>query len=132
MDIFEKASREKLRFPSTKGDLATEQLWDLPLTARTGPSLDNVAKAVNASLKAAGEESFVEVKTNPAKALHELRLDIVKHVIAEKQADLAKRNDAAERAEKREKLRQILRDKQDDSLKSLTEAEIEARLRELD
>ena len=132
MSIFEKASREKLRFPSTKGDLATEQLWDLPLTARTGPSLDNVAKAVNASLKAAGEESFVEVKTNPAKALHELRLDIVKHVIAVRQFEAEERATRAHRAEQREKLRQILRDKQDDSLKNLTEAEIEARLRELD
>jgi len=66
--IFEKATQEKFRYPSTKGLLTTEQLWELPLTAKSGFSLDDVAKAVNAELKAIDTESFVATAPNPATA----------------------------------------------------------------
>lgn len=87
MNIFEKATREKFRYPSAKGQLTTEQLWELPLTAKSGFSLDEVAKAVNAELKAVDTESFVATETNPAKATLETKLEIVKHVIAVRIAD---------------------------------------------
>ena len=82
MTIFEKATREKFRYPSAKGLLTTEQLWELPLTAKSGFSLDDVAKAVNAELKAVDTESFVATEANPAKATLETKLEVVKHVIA--------------------------------------------------
>ena len=65
-NLFMQATREKFRFESSKGDLSVEQLWDLPLTSRTGFDLDTVAKAVNADLKASNEESFVNASNNPA------------------------------------------------------------------
>ena len=65
-NLFLQATREKFRFESPKGDLSVEQLWDLPLTSRTGFDLDTVAKTVNADLKASNEESFVNVNNNPA------------------------------------------------------------------
>lgn len=128
MSLFEKASRLKLRFPSVKGPLTAEQLWDLPLTSANGPSLDGVAKAANANLKAVTEESFVATSTNPEKTQYELQLEIAKHIIAVKQEEAATRLAAADRAEQRERLRQILRDKKDKSLENLTEAELEAKL----
>ena len=130
MNLFEYASQNKLRFPSIKGLLAAEQLWDLPLTAGNGFSLDAVARQVNADLKEISEESFVST-ANPERPVLEAKLDIVKHIIAWKQEQNALKRDAATKAEQREKLRQILRDKKDKSLENLTEAELEARLTEL-
>lgn len=130
MDLFEYASRNKLRFPSLKGQLAVEQLWDLPLTAGNGFSLDAVARQVNNDLKEVNEESFVTT-SNPERPALEAKLDIVKHIIAWKQEQNALKRDAATKAEQREKLRQILRDKKDKSLENLSEAELEARLTEL-
>lgn len=127
-NIFETATREKFRFASNKGMINVEALWDMPLTSRSGFDLDNVAKAVNAELKANTEESFVTTTTNPAKATLELKLEIVKHIIAAKQAENeAVKTAAAKRAEK-QKLLEILEKKKDASLENLTEEQIAARL----
>ncbi|GAB3845475.1 hypothetical protein GCM10029963_23830 [Micromonospora andamanensis] len=131
MTIFEKATREKFRYPSTKGLLTTEQLWELPLTAKSGFSLDDVAKAVNAELKAIDTESFVATETNPAKATLETKLEVVKHVIAFRIAeDQAAKAAAAKKLEK-EKLLAVLGRKQDAVLENLTEAELLARINNL-
>ncbi|WP_430781392.1 hypothetical protein [Actinoplanes sp. G11-F43] len=131
MTVFEKATREKFRYPSTKGQLTTEQLWDLPLTAKSGFSLDDVAKAVNAELKAAGTESFVATETNPATETLRAKLDVVKQVIATRLAeDQAAKAAAAKKLEK-EKLIEILGRKQDAVLENLTEAELLARINNL-
>jgi hypothetical protein len=129
--IFEKATQEKFRYPSTKGLLTTEQLWELPLTAKSGFSLDDVAKAVNAELKAIATESFVATETNPAKATLETKLAVVKHVIAIRLAeDQAAKAAAAKKLEK-EKLLAVLGRKQDAVLENLTEAELLARINNL-
>ena len=131
MTIFEKATREKFRYPSVKGLLTTEQLWELPLTAKSGFSLDDVAKAVNAELKAIDTESFVATETNPAKATLETKLEVVKHVIAIRLAeDQAAKAAAAKKLEK-EKLLAVLGRKQDAVLENLTEAELLARINNL-
>ncbi|MFI6761988.1 hypothetical protein ACIBF5_22890 [Micromonospora sp. NPDC050417] len=131
MTIFEKATRGKFRYPSAKGLLTTEQLWELPLTAKSGFSLDDVAKAVNAELKAIDTESFVATETNPAKATLETKLEVVKHVIAIRLSeDQAAKAAAAKKLEK-EKLLAVLGRKQDAVLENLTEAELLARINNL-
>ncbi|GGN76470.1 hypothetical protein GCM10010112_48610 [Actinoplanes lobatus] len=131
MTIFEKATREKFRYPSTKGLLTTEQLWELPLTAKSGFSLDDVAKAVNAELKAVDTESFVATETNPAKAALEAKLEVVKHVIAIRLAEEQAAKAAAAKKLEKEKLLAVLGRKQDAVLENLTEAELLARINNL-
>lgn len=131
MTIFEKATREKFRYPSTKGLLTTEQLWELPLTAKSGFSLDDVAKTVNAELKAIDTESFVATETNPAKATLETKLEVVKHVIAIRLAEDQAANAAAAKKLEKEKLLAVLGRKQDAVLENLTEAELLARINNL-
>jgi len=58
--MFEKASRSKLRFMSTKGLLTVEDLWDIPLTSKNGVSLDDIAKSLHKQIKESEETSFVE------------------------------------------------------------------------
>ncbi|MEQ4302920.1 hypothetical protein ABNF97_16240 [Plantactinospora sp. B6F1] len=131
MTIFEKATREKFRYPSTKGLLTTEQLWELPLTAKSGFSLDDVAKAVNAELKAIDTESFVATEPNPAKATLETKLEVVKHVIAIRLAEDQSAKAAAAKKLEKEKLLAVLGRKQDAALENLTEAELLARINNL-
>ncbi len=52
--MFEYATRHKLRFTSSKGELTVEQLWDAPLLSGDGFNLNNIAKA--AKRKAANKE----------------------------------------------------------------------------
>ncbi|MNQ55358.1 hypothetical protein D3C85_694510 [compost metagenome] len=130
-NLFELASRQKIRFASSKGDLTVEQLWDLPLSSKVGFDLDSVAREVNSKLKAAGEESFVETRVNLAKARLELAMELVKHIIgvrlAEREANLKSMENKAERA----RLTEILHSKKDDELKGLSVEELEARIANL-
>jgi hypothetical protein len=133
MDIlFEKASRLKLRFPTQKGELTVEDLWDMPLQSKNGFDLDTTAKTVNRELKAMAEESFVETRANPAKSAMELRLDIVKHVIVTKQKENQENLARAGKKAERERLLAALEDKQAQKLSGMSEEEIKARIAEID
>lgn len=100
-NLFEEASRKKLRFPTERGELSVEQLWDLPLTSDRGLSLDAIAIGINVQLKAVSEDSFVKPQSNPRKAQYEMMLEIIKHIIAVKQTEAAERAAAVENRARR-------------------------------
>jgi hypothetical protein len=131
MNIFEQASIQKLRFASERGELTTEQLWDLPLTAKSNFDLNNVAKAVSRDLKNASEEDFVSAKTD-AGAKDSLKLDIVKHIIAAKLAAQEALRNRAAKAVIRQKVLDALAHKQDAELAGLSQEELMKKLAELD
>lgn len=126
MNIFERASRKALRFSSVKGDLTTEQLWQLNLNA-----LDTVARRVNTELKSISEESFIATKPDPRKPDLELRLDILKHIIASKLADEEAAKTRAEKAAKKDLLLKALASKQNEAVANMSEAEIRAEIEAL-
>lgn len=127
-NIFEVASREKLRFDTSKGFLTVENLWDLPLTSAVKVSLDAVARQVNAELKAVTEESFVVTTSNPAKASLETKLEIVKYIIQVRLAENEARLASVKKAAEKEKLLSILDQKQDAELQDLSKEELLARI----
>lgn len=131
MSLFEKATRIKLRFPSSKGDLSVEQLWEVPLRSKDTFNLNNVAQTVNAKVKEADEESFVDTSTNPNQTKYNLMFDIVKHVIAVKKAEEEATVQRAKNREERETLLAILAKKQVGKLDALTEEDLQKRIREL-
>jgi hypothetical protein len=125
---FMQAARLKYRYPSTKGELTTEQLFDLPLQSKSGCDLDNVAKEINRQLKAVTEESFVNTSTSPAKLDLEDKLAIVVEIIHIKQAENARVARESERRAERQKLTEILHLRSQEELMKLSPAEIQARL----
>ena len=131
MNIFEQATIQKLRFSTNKGDVTTEQLWDMPLQSKSQFDLDSLAKSVNGELKSVTEESFVNTNPSPAKSLLELKMEVIKHVIAVKIKTNEDNANAKAKAEKREKLINILGEKQDESLKSLSPEELAKQIAEL-
>lgn len=128
MNIFEQASRLKLRFTTSRGDLATEDLWALPLQSDTKVNLDALARAVAKQIREReGVESFVE-PTRSATDTLDLQLDILKHVIASRKADNAARLAKASAASEIEVLQGLLDKKKGEALEALSEEEIQARL----
>lgn len=128
MNLFEYATRTKLRFESSHGFLTAEQLWDVPLRSRDDFNLNAVAKAANKAWKEISDESFVETSKTPDHTRRETALEIVKYVIDTKlneEEAAAKR--AANRVE-REKLLEILAEKQDGKLSALSEKELKQRI----
>lgn len=132
MNMFERASRLKLRFSTTIGELTTEQLWDLPLTARGDrPDLDKIARAVHSELKGMEEVSFVDISPDPRRGDLELKLEILKHVIAAKKAAAESVERAQANAQRREKLLAALAQKDDEALKGLSREELQAEIEKL-
>jgi hypothetical protein len=132
MDIFERASRSKLRFETSVGNLTTEQLWDLPLTVRGDrPDLDRIARTANAELKSLDEGSFVNLIPDPRRVDCELRLEIAKHIIAIKIADANAAKKALETAVRKRKLIDALAAKDDATLINMSREDIEAEIAKL-
>lgn len=132
VNLFLLASRKKFRFSSDRGDLTVEQLWDIPLTSRSGFSVNNIAIAVNNELKSLEEESFVETSQNPRRDDLRAMLDILKAVIAIRQEEAQRRSEAAERASMREQIKEAIEAKGREKLASASLEELHAKLAELE
>jgi hypothetical protein len=132
INIFEYATRHKLRFASVKGELTLEQLWDVPLRARDDFNLNTVAKAANKAWKDATEESFVETTRTPAHVRLETALEVIKHVIDIRLAEETAAKKRADNKIEKEKLLGILAEKQAGKLSELSEKELQRRIASLD
>lgn len=130
-NLFETAARKKYRFPTNRGDLMVEQLFDLPLVAANGFSLNNVAINVNNDLKSVTTDSFVEAKPVPGKADLENKLEIVKHVIAIKQDEAKAAERKVQKEAERQKILEIISRKEDTALSESSIDDLKKRLAEL-
>lgn len=124
--MFEKATRKQFRYPTSRGFVTTEQLWEMPLQSKTGFDLDNTAKAINANLKAQAEESFVNTGTNTAAQQLQEHLDVVVHIIKVKKAENAEAASTAVKKAERAKLVEILHVRNQQDLMAKSPAEIQA------
>ena len=131
MDLFEYATKNQLRFSSTSGRLTVEDVWVLPLTSSKGLSLDLLAQGIAKRVQEAGEQSFV-VKRPAGDRVLRIQLDIVKHVIAVRMAEVADRQDAATKAGKRADIMAALVAERASHLGSMSKADLLAELDKLD
>jgi hypothetical protein len=127
-NIFEYATRNKLRFSSIRGELTVEQLWDVPLRSRDDFNLNVIAKTVNKALKDVSEESFVETTKTAAHTRLEMAMEVVKYVIDVKLTEEETAKKRAANKQEKEKLLAILAEKQDGKLSELSEKELQKRI----
>lgn len=122
--MFEAASRLKFRFESPKGLLSVEDLWDLPLTSNTGKAnLDDIAKGIYRQMKTTGDDVSFVTPAQKSDASNEVKLDILKHIIAVRVAERDAAALAAANREKKQQLLALIAQKENDQLagKSLDE-----------
>lgn len=122
-NLFEIASREKYRFPY-KGMISVEDLWDLSLS-----QLDSIYKTLNKALKVQGEDSLLSETSNDPTTTN--MVEIVKHIFTVKQEEVKARKIAAENAEKRKRIMEIIAQKQDEALLHMSEADLQKMLTDL-
>lgn len=114
--MFEKASRLRLRFSTPIGEITTEDLWDLPLTARTGKAnLDDLARALHQQIEQAPTVSFV-TKTQPVSAIPQLKFDIVLHIINTKLSEQEAAEKAKATRERKQQIMALIEQKQTEQL----------------
>ena len=123
--IYKQASKMKLRFATSKGNLSVEDLWDLSL-----PALDRLAVSYDEELAKSPRKSFITNDT-PSNSELELKFNIVKDVITDKLKDKAAREAAKDKAAEKARLTELLAKKQSEKMESMSEDEIRQRLAEL-
>ena len=132
MTLFQKATRAKLRFTSARGELSTEQLWDLALTgAKDGCDLNTIAIATNKAIKELDEEGFVSSRATPALSKLKLKLEVLKVIIEVKLKEEEERQLTAAKAIEKQKVLEALSEHDDKALKNLSREELLARLARL-
>ena len=76
MNIFEQATRSKLRFETNKGSLSIETLWDLSLTA-----LNNLYIELNSKVESASTHGLMGARKNTKESVElNLKLELIEHV----------------------------------------------------
>ena len=133
MDIFESASRLKLRFPSPKGLLTVEDLWDLPLTSTTGKAnLDTIACTLHAEIERQPKVSFVVKQGSALDQTNKLSLDVVIHIIEVRLAENEQKKQVEARREQKQQLLEIIAKKEAEQLYGSSFDELRARVATLD
>jgi len=130
MDLFEKATRNKMRFNTSVGLLTTEDLWDLPLVSTNKVNLDSIAMAINRDLKECETESFVR-KSSPLALGLQLKLDVVKYIIDVKLRETKEKEERMARESRRQELLALKDKKRQELDGEKTMEEIDQELAEL-
>lgn len=124
MANFEIASREKYRFP-WNGLISVEDLWDL-----SAVQLDRIYKTLNKGRKEIQEESLLEVSRNKEDETLENMIDIVRYIFNAKKEEEKERKEVAAKRAKKERIKEIIAEKQDASLANLSIEELQRLLEE--
>ena len=111
MSIYKLASQLKLRFLTSKGELTTEQLWDLEL-----PVLDKLTVALDKATKEGATKSFLVEKTEEDKTA-KLMFDIAYDVLTTRLEEQKALQEAKSNKEHNEKILSLIASKQEDELK---------------
>lgn len=129
--IFERAARKKLRFETTKGLIAVEDLFDLPLLAVGAKKLclNDMAVQYNKLVGSQGKINFVQRVEVPVTD-DKLRFDLIKYVIDYKISLAATQESRAKKAQQRLLILGLIDEKQNDALKSKSPEELRAMLEE--
>lgn len=113
-NLFERASRAKIRFDTAKGHLSVEDLWDLPLSSTNRVNLDDIARGLHRQLKD-DDVSFV-TNVKPGGDDTRLAFDVVKHVIDVRVAERNLAADAKDRAHRKQQILEIIARKEQGDL----------------
>jgi hypothetical protein len=127
MNIFEEATRLKLRFQTVKGNLTVEQLWDLSLD--NGESnLYKLASELVTDIQNKPEEalSFFKKANNKKNELAELKFDIVKYIVTSRVAEIEEKTNEAVKKSEIEELNKLIAAKEFESKANLSLEELKA------
>lgn len=124
MNIFEQASRVKLRF-DVNGQISVEQLWTVNMQ-----SLANYEQTLTEMVESYGKSTRRTRQTRTAEQnANELRLAIVTHILDVREQEAEAATNAAATKEHNQRILELIRAKQEQKLADMSEDELKALLK---
>lgn len=124
-NLFEMATRSKLRFPSTKGELSVEDLWDL-----SDKDLDVVYKNLKDQEVKSSEESLLnDANVDPKLTA---AIGIVRYIFTTKRKEKLAEKERINKKQTQKKYIDALSKKQDEAIEKMSEAELRAMIDSLE
>ena len=124
-NLFEMATRNKMRFPSTKGELSVEDLWDL-----SDKDLDMVYKNLKSQEAKSSEESLLD-DTNVDPNLT-AAIGIVRYIFTTKRNEQLAEKERINKKLAQKKYIDALSKKQNEAIEKMSEAELRAMIDSLE
>ena len=124
-NLFELATRERYRFP-WHGLISVEDLWQLPQE-----ELNNIYKQLMDSKRKTEVDSLMVEKTKENSQALDNCIDIVKYIFQYKEDQKNAAIKAKEKAEKKQRILELMAKKQDEAMAEKSVEELEAMLEEL-
>ena len=118
--MYKKATRKKIRFTTSRGMLATEDLWDLTLS-----ELDEIANSLRKQVKEDEDESFIKPPVKGDGVL-DAKFEIIQDVIKTRLLDAERATKAQETRVRNQKVREAIAKKKDGALDEMSLEELEA------
>ncbi len=123
MDIYKEGTMQKVRFTTSRGSLAQEQLFDLSVT-----DLNDVVVSLDEEYQKSGKKSFIVAKSTKDKLIKlkfDIALDVLNTKLDQAQEALTKK----ENKEHNERILTLIAEKKDESLKNKSLSQLEAMLK---
>lgn len=124
-NLFEMATRNKMRFPSTKGELSVEDLWDL-----SDKDLDVVYKNLKDQEVKSSEESLLDDANIDPKLT--AAIGIVKYIFTTKRNEKLAEKERINKKLAQKKYIDALSKKEDEAIEKMSEAELRAMIDSLE
>ncbi len=124
-NLFEMATRNKIRFPSTKGELSVEDLWDL-----SDKDLDVVYKNLKDQEVKSSEESLLDDANVDPKLT--AAIGIVRYIFTTKRKEKLAEKERINKKLTQRKYIDALSKKQDEAIEKMSEAELRAMIDSLE
>lgn len=135
MDIYRKAAKSAYRFSTSIGPMSVEQVFSLPLKGGK-VSLDSVGRILQQEILDSKSNEIVSLvdptgEIDSTQEELQTKLAIIKDIISERMETIDANNKRAAAASELKRMRALLAEKRDDSLRNMSEDELKARIAEL-
>ena len=130
--MFDLATREKLRFETSKGNILTEDVWDLPITSEKNISLKSIARSLAKQLKDANLVDEFDDNDEPENkeiTILKLKLEIVRHILQVKRQEAEASKNQNKIREENQLILSLIEKKQLEELAGLSIEELNKRLK---
>ena len=123
LNLFEWATKNKVRFDTDRGKVTVEELWTLPLESASSVSLQSIAQGLYRKINEMEELNFVKKSTRSDTEVKR-KFELVKYIIDARVEEKEKKEDQLKKKENDELIRSLIREKELDDLRNKSPEEL--------